>query len=58
MYMRAKYVLSYFFYLKYYNLYFNTFFIRKYPIISLYLPVFSFIKSFLSYLTFVLLSLS
>lgn len=25
MYMRAKYVLSYFFYLKYYNLYFNTF---------------------------------
>lgn len=25
MYMRVKYVLSYFFYLKYYNLYFNTF---------------------------------
>ena len=43
--IHIKYVLSYFF-------------IRKYPIISLYLPVFSFIKSFLSYLTFVLLSLS
>lgn len=49
------------FYLKYDNLYFNAFSfvnILLFPIISLYLPVFPFIKSLLSYLTFVLLSLS